>query len=51
MKEILQEYGGFVLAVVLIGALIVVLTTGDGFVGRINENINSQFAHIAELGN
>ncbi len=49
MKEILQEYGGFILSVVLIGALIVALK--GGFIGSINENINTQMENIANLGN
>ena len=48
MKEILQEYGGFILSVVLIGALIVVLK--GGFIATINDNITIQMEKIAELG-
>lgn len=49
MKEILQEYGGFILSIVLIAALITNLKTG--FVGKINDNITTQLDKIAEVGN
>jgi hypothetical protein len=49
MKEILQEYGGFVLSIVLIGALIVALK--GGFIGGINDNINTQMDNIVTMGN
>ncbi|SJZ34218.1 hypothetical protein [Anaerorhabdus furcosa] len=48
MKEILQEYGGFILSIVLIGALI--LNLKNGFIGKINENITAQLDKIAEIG-
>ncbi|MEG0176226.1 hypothetical protein [Anaerorhabdus sp.] len=48
MKEILQEYGGFILSIVLIGALI--LNLKSGFVGKINENITTQLDKIATIG-
>ncbi len=48
MKEILQEYGGFILSIVLIGALITTLK--GGFIKGINESINGQLAKISEMG-
>ncbi|MEA4874333.1 hypothetical protein [Anaerorhabdus sp.] len=48
MKEILQEYGGFILSIVLIGALIVSLK--NGFIGKINDNITAQLDKISEMG-
>lgn len=47
MKEILQEYGGFILSIVLIGALIVSLK--NGFIAKINENITTQLNSISEM--
>jgi len=49
MKEILQEYGGFVLSIVLIVALIASLKTG--FIANINSNIDKQITTITDLGN
>lgn len=48
MKEILQEYGGFVLSVILIGLLIASLKTG--FINDINSSIKTQMETVDTLG-
>lgn len=48
MKEILQEYGGFLLSIILIGALLVALTADGGFIESITENINERFDALIE---
>lgn len=49
MKEILQEYGGFILSIVLIAALIASLKSG--FIAKINDNITEQLDKVSEIGN
>jgi len=51
MKEILQEYGGFILSVVLIAALVTALSADGGFISSINDNISAQLSTITVLGN
>jgi len=48
MKEILQEYGGFVLSIVLIASLVAALK--GGFINNINSDINNQMSTIQTLG-
>ncbi len=50
MKELIQEFGGFILSAIVIFALITVLTLNGGVTGQIGDQITDQITNISNLG-
>ncbi len=51
MKEIFQEYGGLIIAVIVIGLLISYITMDDsGFVSQLTNGISSSIDNLFTIG-
>ena len=51
MKEIFQEYGGLIIAVIIIGLLVSYITLEDtGFVAQLTNGISQSIAGLLDLG-
>ena len=50
MKEIFQEYGGLIIAVVVIGLLIAYVTLADtGFMAKLTQGISSSVDNLFDI--
>ena len=51
MKEIFQEYGGLIIAIILIGLLIAYITLdGTGFAAQLTGGISKTVGNLLDLG-
>ena len=51
MKEIFQEYGGLIIAVILVGLLIAYITMADtGFAAQLISGISKTVGNLLDLG-
>lgn len=50
MKEIFQEYGGLIIAIIVIGLLIAYITLADtGFMAKLTQGISSSVENLFDL--
>ena len=49
MKEIFQEYGGLIIAVIVIGLVVSYITSDSGFVAQLTNGIDSSISGLFDI--